>query len=737
MLGEIDQSNQTIDLQGLKPYDLRWGAESKFIELYDYQVLMPEEAADEDCINYGLPIDEQIFRKTFIPDQVRFPGRYHEDPWTEEQVDYFIDREYQRRHNGVWIFIGGEKLWLPGPFYIFLNYWKLISLQEVRYLYSALELWWIWIDTVRDPNWDGLSDFKARQIGDTEFSVFMIWEYTSRVSGQKCCMQSCLGDEHVAKSYDRLVYGHKEMIWYFKPINRGTTAPAEGLEFKYPTEAITKGKIKAQQAESGTNTQSGIDYEYPELNSEVLFGPYTERYFDGGTYGRVYIDEFGKAEKFDPSKLLKVFQPAINSRILDRQVGKILETSTVEEMKSGKSLLWAKKKWAQAKPVMKPTGMTSLNRMRRIFRSALDRAPADKFGKPQKEAERKWIEEKTKDYLESGDMVGMLEHQRANPLTIEEVFSSITDESQFDVDKLAKRQHYLHSDDYVNPRTGTNLKPWVRGNLRWKDDDKESKEAIWEPNSKGRWLISAHPKDYGYEANKKIEGIWRAKPGNPQAFICGIDPYEQKKLVTDDWSLGGIAVKRRLDTHIDGKPDRYYQFNDEARGIKMGDPIDGGINFITNRYCCTYLYRHANPEDFYEDCILTCLYYGCEFMPEKNKASGLLKHVDDRKYNLYKMDGVQLSKNAKGKSEEDGVTATEKTINEYFGYLMTLSCKWANTLDHPDIISQLLTMNWANRGQKDLGVAVGWCEYASKLPTNWKPKTSAQKASIYYSEFQV
>lgn len=735
MVAVIDDQNQTIDLRGLKPYELRWGAESRFREVYEYQILMPETPPDEDCINYGMPEEDQIFRKTFIPPQVLYPYAQHDDPWTEEQIEHFVAQEYQRRHNGVWIFLKGDKYWIPGPFYIFLNYWKLLSLQPVRFIFTALELWWIWIDTVRDPNWDGLADFKCRQIGDTEFVVFMIWEYASRVSGVKNCMQSALGDEHVAKSYERLVYGHKEMIWYMKPINRGTDTPAQGLEFKYPTEVITTNKLKAQRDnQQDAKLQGANHFEYPELNSEILFGPYKERHFDGGTYGRAYLDEFGKATLFDPAKIVRVLQPAINSRILDKQVGKIILTSTVEEMKGGKSLLWSKKIWAQCKPVMKATGMTSLNRLRRIFRGALDRAPVDRWGFAQKEAERARILEKTKEYLESGDMIGMLEHQRANPLTIMEVFISANDESQFDIDKLERRRQYLNSEFYINPKTGTNVKPWVRGNLRWKDDDPESGEAVWEPNSTGRWMISAHPKDHGLKENATIQGVFKSKPGNSHYYRCGIDPYEQKKLVTEDWSLGGIAVKRVLDDRIDGSEDRYYQFTDESRGIKAGDPVDGGINFLTNRYCCCYLYRHPDPEDFYEDCILTFLYYGTEFLPEKNKANGLLKHVEDRGYDMYKMDGVQLSKNAKGKSEEDGVTATEKTIDEYFSHLMTLSCKWANTIDLPWILDQMLTMNWANRGQKDLGVAVGWCEYACKVPIHYKKKTAEMKASIYFEE---
>ncbi|HEY4196880.1 MAG TPA: hypothetical protein VGM63_15160 [Mucilaginibacter sp.] len=732
---EINREKNTIDLQGLPRWDLTWGKNPTYREVYGFNIMMPDAPQDKYCINYGLPLEDQIFRKTEVPDQVRHPGRIHDDPWTEEQIDYFVDTEYYRRFNGVWIFIKGEKYWMPGKMYLFQNYWPLQSGNEAVFRFTSLELDWIWIDTCRDERLFGLWDFKCRQIGDTEWALFTIWESASSWRNKKFLLQSSIGGDQIEKSYDRLVFSHNKMIWFFKPINRGTENPAQGLELKYPVSAITLNKIKAQQEKSGTNTQSNLEYEYDEINSEIIFGPSKERWGDGQTWMIAYLDEFGKADTMNPVATLNVIRPALFSRIINRKTGNFLGTSTVEEMKSGRSLKWAKQIYEQSK--INPNTGTSLNGCRAIFRSALDRAPVDHWGFPMKEAERVWIEAKSKEYLEAGDIRGMLDHQRANPITIEQVFASANDESQFDIEKLAMRQQYLHSSDYKNPRTNTNVKPWVRGNLRWKDNNKETGEAVWEPNSKGRWLISAHPKDHGLKENAKTAGVWRPKPSNTQYYRCGIDPFEQKKTITDDWSMGGIAVKRVLDDFIDGKEDRYYQFTDEARGIKTGDPVDGGIHFLTNRYCCTYLYRQNDPEDFYEDAILTCVYYGTEFLPEKNKANGLLKHFTDRKHELYIMDKPNLTKNAKGKSEEQGVTATEKTIDEYFGHLMTLSCRWANTIDHPDILEQLLTMNWDNRGTKDLGVAVGWCEYACKVPNFYKPKTIEQKSSVYYTENYV
>ena len=733
-MGEtVDIKNQTIDLQKLKPYTLTWGS-GKTINCYDHDVEMPVEPPDEDCINYGLPIEDQVFRKTFIPKQVLNPGRdYGDENWSEEQIDHFVDQIYQRRENGVWIFIKGRKFWIPGPYYIFLNFWKLLSREEIIYRYTNLDLWWLWIDTVRDDRFDFLLDFKCRQIGDTEFVIFMFWEYATRVRGALCPMQNCQGEEQIRKAYDRLVYGQKEMIWFLKPINRGTTEPAEGLEFKYPAEAITKGKIREQQELYGTNTDSNLEYEYPEIGSSIMFGPSKERYFDGGTWQRYYMDEFGKAVLMNPIKTINAIRPALRSRILDKQIGKGIGTSTVEELKSGNSLKWAKQMWNQSK--IRPDG-TSLNRCRRIFRSSLHRAPVDRWGFPKAAEEKKWIEETSRGYLEAGDMEAYRDHKRSNPLTIDDVFESANDQSTFDTDKLAKRQLYLNSEDYKNPKTGTNLKPWVRGNLRWQDDDMKTRIVVWEPNSNGRWLISHHPGEFGFEANARMHTGGLYRPGNLHAFKCGVDPYEQKEVLDqEEASLGGIAVKRKLDPLIDG-PEKYYDFTDEARGIQKGDPIDLGAHFQTNRYCCTYVHRWKDPEKFYEDVALTVCYFGCQFLPEKNKANGLLKWMDapEHNFSMYKCDMPNLTSNYKGQSEKEGVTATDKTKDEYFGYLMTLSSKWTNTIDHPDALEQLLTMNWDNATYKDLGVAMGWCEYHDKLPNFYKPKTIQQKTSVWYHE---
>lgn len=718
---KIQNNEEFIDLQGLPYYTIKFDEKSKIKKVYEYDIVIPSEPKDEDCVNYGLPIHDQIFRKTYIPKQILSPNtRSGRDSLLKEDVDAFVDAEWNRRRNGIWFWIKGEKTYIPPLLYMKMNYWKSITGQKFIYKFSDWEFFIFWQMCTYDPVCDGMADFKCRQIGDTENVVLIMWEYGSRVRGTINALQSCINEGHAKKTYYRLVYGHKKMIYYFRPINQGTEDPKKGLNLSYPAQHITFTSIKEKNKSGEMANKSSLeDYEYPEIGSQFYFGPSNESEFDGTTLGRAYCDEFGKSKKMNPVEWIKVIKEATENRILNKKMGMILMTSTVEDF-GGDSLQWAKDIWKQSDPTKRsPNGKTA-NGLYRIFRNVIDRGDVDRWGFPMREQILEKINNQIKMFMDAGDIKGAISFRRKNCITIEDVFTGANDNSQFDIEKLTKRHHYIHNEA---PK-----QLWVRGNLKWKDNIRDT-EVIWEPNSKGRWLISKHPSDFGLESNKKVAGVFSPKPGNDNYFCCGIDPFDQKSTMesADKRSKGGIAVKRRLDQFIDGSEDNYYQFDDNNRGIRIGDPVDDGKNFQTNRYVCTYLERPEDPAEFYEDVILTVTYYGTDYLPEKNKSGGLQTYVEGRGYGLYLMERPNFTRNGKGNSERDGVTANEGTIDTYFGFLTTLSAKWSNTIDHPDLLEQLLSMNWDNRGTKDLGVAAGWCEYAASIPKmKFKPREQAK-----------
>lgn len=724
----ISKDGKYIDMYGLKKYELKWSEKSKVQRVYEYDFVLPEEPEDHDCVGYGLDINDQIFYRVDIPPQVRFPTKdFGKQNWTQKQIDDFIDHEWAKRLNGVWFWIKGKKTYIPGLLYTKMNYWTPITGREFIYKFSDLEFFYFWMHCLYDPKCRGIIDFKCRQLGDTENVMLIMWEYGSRVRGTMNTIQSCINEEHAIGSYERLVHGHVNMIYYFKPMNQGTENPKNGLVLNYPSKHITQASVR-ESVKNGEliNRSSQDEYEHPPIGSRFKFGPSKVTRFDGATgVGRAYCDEFGKAIDMNPIEWLKTMVEATYSNIYGVKMGMILMTSTVEDIGS-ESLNWSVLLWNQSDPNKRSADGSTASGLYRCFRNAVDRGEVDRWGFPMKDKIIATINEKIKMLIESGDIRGSISYRRKNCLTIDDVFMSANDNSQFDVEKLSRRLFWLQN---VAPKTIA-----VRGNLKWENNVKYG-NAIWEPNPNGRWTISKHPHDFGLKANAKVAGVISPKPGNIAHFCAGVDPIDQQTTLEAEPSKGAICVKARLNETIDGGTDRYYQHSDESKGIRHGDPVDDGANFITNRIVCTYMNRPEDPVDFFDDVILTVVYYGTDFLPEKDRFGGLHTHLKNTGYELYLMDKPTNFKNARGQSEEHGVSATLGNINTYFEFLTTLSCKWANTLDHAELIQQLLTTNFKNRGKKDLSVAAGWAEYAAAQPRMKFTKRKPQEVRHYTENY--
>lgn len=703
---KISKDGKYADMRDLPYYTLKWGEHSEKVRIYEYDVLLPEPPPDEHCVGYDLPIGQQVFYRTLIPKQVRFPEKdYGRENWTPRELESFIDAEWNRRRQGLWMFIKGKKTYMPGILYVKMNYWRALTNVEFIYRHSDWEFAVFWfIECVLDPKCNGMTDYKCRQAGDTEWAIMILWEYGSRVRGTLNANQSCINEGHAIKTYKRLVYGHKHMIYYFRPLNQGTEDPKKGLNLSYPAQHITHAAVKSRN-EDGVmaNKSSQEDYEYPEVGSQFYFGPSKVSEFDGTTLGRVYLDEHGKSDgKINPVEWIQVISEAIYSNITQRKMGLILMTTTVEDI-TPEGLEWAQTIWKESDPTNMTDGRT-VNGLKRIFRNVVARGEVDRWGFPLKEKIIAEIKTRYNAMIEVGNTKGAISYLRKNPIEIEDVFRSAANQTQFHVENLQKREFYLS--EQASP------KPWVRGNLKWKDGVRDT-DVIWEPNPKGKWIISRHPHDYNLEANKKAHTVMANKPGNTHFFCAGIDPIDQRDTLEKEPSKGALCIMRKFDKDVDKGEHLYYQFNDELRGIIKGNPVDLGSDFQTNRVVCTYMERPEDPAEFFEDVILSVVYYGTDFLPEKNRYGGLSTYLGTRGYRLYEMDKPTDVKNYKGQSEKGGVTATENSINMYFDFITTYTCNMANAIDHPDLILQLLTMNWANKGKKDLGVAFGWALYAS------------------------
>lgn len=681
--------------------------------VYGYEVSIPDMPPKEQIVNYGKPIEEQIFRKTLIPKNLKH--------LPEDEQEAFIEREHHRRKEGLWFYIKGEPVYIPGVFYYFLNYWTVQTGKPTKFRIGDWKFFILWMHAVMSPNIFGLIIFKCRRIGDTEKALCIVYEYATRVRNTINQLYDCRTEKDMIKTWKRLRQAHKKMIYFMKPVTYNDDA-SKNLEFRVPSR-------KMDESNSYVNEEGKMvldDYAYPELDSEI--GYYTnEGGADGTRVGRGFADEFGKKNQIDPVELWSLSKKAMEDDSEGEIIGKFLFASTIEDMQGGDTLKVAKKLWDDSDPdKLGPDGRT-VSGLIRCVRGALDRAPTDRYGYVNEEVEKAKIKSQQDFLIQNKKWAELIKFKRQNCLTIEDVFSNISKGSPFNLPNISDRKNELEYGD---------SQKWVVGNFEWVDgvkpvpgDPKKTNKkckVYFAPNDNGRWIVSAHPKDFSLRANYMEEYSLIPKPGNTSYFSCGIDPIAYKNNLEDEdkISKSGLSIKRNLDHSIDYIHEMYGE---------DGIPLDGGRDFKTNRYCCVYLYRHQKPSDNYDDWLKTLIYYGSDFLIEKNHSSGFDMYLEGIGFDNYYYEGGSGLSNYRGKQETLGLTASEKSVEAYFGAIAELTNSWINTIDIPLILHQLSTMEYETRGAHDLGVAVGYTELLASAKTQ---AIAAQKEYESQEDFE-
>lgn len=687
--------------------------------VYGYDVSIPDMPPPEQIVNYGKPISEQIFRKTLIPRDLKYRS--------DDEQEAFIDREHHRRKEGMWFYIKGQPIYISGLFYYFLNYWPVATGKPTEFRMGDWKFFTIWMHVVLSPLVYGLIVFKCRRIGDTEKALCVVYEYATRVRNTINQLYDCRVEDDMKKTWSRLKIAHQRMHWIMRPVTKNDD-PSQSFEFRTP-----KRKINSENSyidENGNLVMS--EFKYRELDSEISYYTNTGG-ADGSRVGRAYIDEFGKYKQINPNELWGLMKKALYDDAEARIIGKALFTSTIEELKNGETLETAKDFWDKSDPNNLDDSGYTLSGLIRVVRGALDRAKPDRWGFVDEEEVRERIKKRHDFLVKNKQWKLLIQEKRQDCVDIEDVFSNISEGSPFHLENINSRRNELNYGD---------IKTYTRGNLEWVDGikplpgdpDKNNKrcKVYFKPDDNGRWYISAHPSDFNLRANSKEPMSLVPAPGNTSFFSTGIDPVAYKENLEDKkkQSLAGLAVKRNLDPTVDHLSEMFDS---------GGRPLDLGRNFKTNRYCCVYLYRHDSPNENYEDWLKTLIYYGSDFLIEKNHSAGFSTYLEMMGYSEYYYDGGSGISNYKGKQEVHGLTATDKTIEAYFGALSDLTTNWINTIDIPIILDQLSTMEYSTRTKHDLGVAVGYCELLASAKTQQiarEAEYQSEEGGVYLDEYE-
>lgn len=224
---------------------------------------------------------------------------------------------------------------------------------------------------------------------------------------------------------------------------------------------------------------------------------------------------------------------------------------------------------------------------------------------------KRYLENTREAYLkeESFDSQANLEEEiRLAPMSFDECFITAGSSSGLPMQKIMKRIKELQF--VSNAELGIEV-----GDFKWMHN-KQDGVVVFEKNKTGKFRVSHLPV---LNNQKQKSSIWDLtgmvntfKPPDDTLFVASADPYQFLKTEGNRLSNGAGAVFMLRDERID--PDEKH--------VDLWE---------TYRTVCTYVNRPKDPDDFAEDMLMMCVYFGAFMFPEIN-IDLIWKHFRRRGY---------------------------------------------------------------------------------------------------------
>lgn len=664
-------------------YELDYKKPSGTVRLYKYDVPLPKRPPLKDMENYGLPIEEQKFKRVHIPLSIRNRKKV----LTPDEAE-FIRKEHHKRKNGIWILIKNTPVYLTGPYYTFLTYWwtKNDKQPEFRYIQCLIFLWWDMI--IRDPNSYGGKLVKPRRIGGTEFTLFLMWEYVTRVRSVKAGMQS-KNEDTVKINFKRLTRGNKQVVWFMRPIQKGSDDPEDKLEFRYP-KTVNTDKRLADMAESGEEAETV--YSEQEMNSEIDYRACDPYAYDNEELNRWILNESGKLERMSLLACWDKVKPCLHLFDGAEIVGKAWMESTIEEIDDDQ-IEEINALCKDSDPDTRDENGRTLSGLSLLFINYLDAAKPDEWGFGMIEESRIFHENKISALRKKKKFQDISNLLRKEPEKLEDALTPSGSQSAFNTDRLTdvlKRLNFPEAYGFEEKEFT------VKGNFMWAGGAYDTK-VIFIPDEEGKFEVSQLLKDG--DDNNVVESGGIKYPGNLNKFRGGCDPYEHTEIVDQARASKGAGVMMKM-----------FDDNEDGAKIEDGAPIDWAWEWKSKQPVCDYLAREDDPDVFFEDMLMMHVYYGTQMNVENNKQA-IKKHFRQRGYAEFLMARPESTMDEKSRystTNQIGTPATPDTIDQYFMAIAHYVMMYGNALKHRRIILQLLEGNKKNRGKLDAMVAFGW-----------------------------
>jgi len=696
-------------LYSYSPHDESFTVNDNDPDLDLVTLLLPEPPDWALIDGWGLPAKDQKFKKAVYParlkeleercakgikesrtsvkNEVVTVQRIIDELWKQldlRQSEYrdeikWIEHQWYFILNGYWCFINGKPTYIDGFHYMFQNFWDLTDAKTEyrdrdrrffhfqRYALTSTEDQFG--NEMGHRTIFGTTYPKHRRDGATHKFLAMGYTIIINTIGSLIFGIQSFDDDNAREHYTgKLLPAFKSMPFFLKPIWKGPQAPQAELSF--------------------TRIDNNIGQ---ELGSKIKFATTASRkYFDGKKLKFVSLEEEGKTLSEDIFQRWAVIKQTLAQGSGSSIHGFACHPTTVADMDEGGGRNFYKLNNESRFYERNPKSGQTKSGLIRLFIPAID--GLENFIGPYGESvidtptpeqaayiqrdigAREYIQSQLDEYVRIGTPDAMKSYRdlkRLFPLSYADCFRTAEGDTGFDVEKLDLAIDRLRREslDEFN-------QPTVRGDFRYiipnEPNPISSKEYLerelyrihvsprveWFPNKDGLWEISERLEPG--RSNLKYYTDGEYYPMHPFKYTSGADPFQfldksnaQKREDSSRLSKGGLTVFKERDAEID--PDH--------KDITQ---------WITHRFVCTYENRPESDDEFAEDSLMTCIYFGAEMYCEQN-IKLIWKHFVKRKhsgYLKYKIDETT------GKPREfPGFYSLTASKQELFGAIKTY-IKW-------------------------------------------------------------
>lgn len=630
---------RTVEGYGLHPEDQLWRPPIYPKKLKDVEKKVIDRLRKDSLRNAANRVTGQKINSG-IYQEIKANKEYYRD-----EIKW-IRQQWHRRLFGHWLFINGKPTYLDGWHYFYCGFWHLdVGLPEYR---DRDRRWFLFArfcyndtkgfakynkDGFAIPEEDGTfiqKDYgrrvcfgfaypKHRRDGATYKVLDVGYEIISRTKGVFGGLQSFDDDNAQSHFQEKLVPAWRKLPFFFRPNWSGSERPADSLNFVSPANLVGES----------------------ELESALDFATTADRkFYDGKKLYFYHAEEEGKCRLEDINARWDIIKKCLaQGKEIDIH-GFSIHPTTVRDMedKNGRGGMAFYKLCNDSNYYQRlMTNGQTYSGLYRLFIPGYDGMEGfiGRFGEsiidtPTPEqalfikkdyGAKHYIMEEREMLLRKGTPEAMEKYYRIReetPICWADCFNIMSGNMGFNEVILDKRIAELR-------RQGTDY--YTRGNFEWVGGIRDGKVTFVRDEVAGRWevykLLPDNQTSLKFKhANSGYLTGYSWVPASPEKFTAGGDPYQfltraESGYMSDKSKLskGGGAIFEERDMRIDPET----------------KPIS---DWETHNFVATYSCRPKDDDQYAEDMLLACVYYGSMMYPERN-VKLIVKYFCNRGYQAF------------------------------------------------------------------------------------------------------